>query len=47
LLLNIRWLDNVIKLAVEGWLRLIKGGRVCPQEIDWLLCRYSSHFFRE
>jgi 3-oxoacyl-[acyl-carrier-protein] synthase-3 len=25
---------------------LIKAGRVCPQEIDWLLCHYSSHFFR-
>ncbi|MEG4484561.1 hypothetical protein [Microcoleus sp. D2_18a_B4] len=38
--------QNVMKLGVEGWLRLIKAGRVCPQEIDWLLCHYSSHFFR-
>ena len=43
---NIRLLDNVIKLGVEGWLRLIDMGRVKPQEIDWLLCHYSSHFFR-
>ena len=43
---NIRLLDNVIKLGVEGWLRLIEAGRVFPQEIDWLLCHYSSHFFR-
>ncbi|MCC3456051.1 3-oxoacyl-[acyl-carrier-protein] synthase III C-terminal domain-containing protein [Microcoleus sp. PH2017_08_TRC_O_A] len=43
---NIRLLDNVMKLGVEGWLGLIKSGRVCPQEIDWLLCHYSSHFFR-
>ncbi|MBP0020538.1 MAG: beta-ketoacyl-ACP synthase III [Cyanobacteria bacterium SBLK] len=43
---NIRLLDNVIKLGVEGWLRLIEIGRVDPQEIDWLLCHYSSHFFR-
>lgn len=43
---NIRLLDNVIKLGVEGWLRLIAAGRVNPQEIDWLLCHYSSHFFR-
>ncbi|WP_242724478.1 3-oxoacyl-[acyl-carrier-protein] synthase III C-terminal domain-containing protein [Microcoleus vaginatus] len=43
---NIRLLDNVMKLGVEVWLRLIKAGRVCPQEIDWLLCHYSSHFFR-
>jgi 3-oxoacyl-[acyl-carrier-protein] synthase-3 len=43
---NIRLLDHVIKLGVEGWLRLIELGRVDPQEIDWLLCHYSSHFFR-
>ena len=43
---NIRLLENVMKLGVEGWLQLIKAGRVCPQEIDWLLCHYSSHFFR-
>jgi 3-oxoacyl-[acyl-carrier-protein] synthase-3 len=43
---NIRKLDDVIKLGVEGWLRLIEQGKVLPQEIDWLLCHYSSHFFR-
>jgi len=41
---NIRLLNNIRKLGVEGWLRLIKAGKVCPQEIDWLLCHYSSHF---
>jgi 3-oxoacyl-[acyl-carrier-protein] synthase-3 len=43
---NIRLLDNVIKLGVEGWLKLIELGKVQPTEIDWLLCHYSSHFFR-
>lgn len=43
---NIRLLDQVIKLGVEGWLRLIAQGRIHPNEIDWLLCHYSSHFFR-
>lgn len=43
---NIRLLDDVIKLGVEGWLRLIESGRVKPDDIDWLLCHYSSHFFR-
>ncbi|ELR97386.1 beta-ketoacyl-ACP synthase III [Gloeocapsa sp. PCC 73106] len=43
---NIRLLDNVIKLGVEGWLRLIELGKVQPEQIDWLLCHYSSHFFR-
>lgn len=43
---DIRQLDQVIKLGVEGWLKLIELGRVKPDEIDWLLCHYSSHFFR-
>ncbi|MBD1937137.1 3-oxoacyl-[acyl-carrier-protein] synthase III C-terminal domain-containing protein [Microcoleus sp. FACHB-68] len=43
---NIRLLDKVIKLGVEGWLKLIELGRVRPEDIDWLLCHYSSHFFR-
>lgn len=43
---NIRLLEEVIKLGVEGWLRLIGAGRVKPEEIDWLLCHYSSHIFR-
>jgi hypothetical protein len=43
---NIRLLDKVVQLGVEGWLRLIEAGRVRPDEVDWLLCHYSSHFFR-
>ncbi len=43
---NIRLLDNVIRLGIEGWLRLIEAGQIRPDEIDWLLCHYSSHFFR-
>jgi len=43
---NVRLLEDVIRLGVEGWLRLIEAGHVDPQEVDWLLCHYSSHFFR-
>jgi len=43
---NIRLLDEVIKRGIEGWLKLIAAGRVNPAEIDWLLCHYSSHFFK-
>lgn len=43
---NIRLLDQVVQLGVEGWIRLIEAGRVRPDEVDWLLCHYSSHFFR-
>ena len=43
---NIRLLDNVVRLGVEGWLRLIEAGRIQPEQVDWFLCHYSSHFFR-
>lgn len=43
---DIRLLDKVVQLGVEGWLRLIEAGRVRPDEVNWLLCHYSSHFFR-
>ncbi|MEA5450674.1 3-oxoacyl-[acyl-carrier-protein] synthase III C-terminal domain-containing protein [Leptolyngbya sp. CCNP1308] len=43
---NIRLLDQVVQLGVEGWIRLIEAGRVHPDQVDWLLCHYSSHFFR-
>ncbi|TAF89431.1 MAG: StlD/DarB family beta-ketosynthase [Oscillatoriales cyanobacterium] len=40
------YLDAATAGAFDLRLGLIKSGRVCPQEIDWLLCHYSSHFFR-
>jgi 3-oxoacyl-[acyl-carrier-protein] synthase-3 len=43
---NIRLLNNVIQLGVEGWLKLIETGKIKCSEIDWFLCHYSSHFFR-
>lgn len=43
---NIRLLEEVIKLGVRGWLKLIESGKINPQEVDWFLCHYSSHFFR-
>lgn len=43
---NIRLLNQVVQLGVEGWIRLIEAGRVHPDQVDWLLCHYSSHFFR-
>jgi 3-oxoacyl-[acyl-carrier-protein] synthase III len=43
---DIRRLEDVIKLGVEGWLRLIQLGKINTQKIDWFLCHYSSHFFR-
>ncbi|MEM8722687.1 MAG: beta-ketoacyl-ACP synthase III [Cyanobacteria bacterium P01_G01_bin.39] len=43
---NIRLLEEVIKLGVRGWLKLIETGKINLKEVDWFLCHYSSHFFR-
>lgn len=43
---NIRLLEKVMQLGVEGWLQLIEQGQIQPDDVDWLLCHYSSHFFR-
>lgn len=41
-----RVLPNIVKLGVEEWLRLVKRERVRPEEVDHVLCHYSSDFFR-
>ena len=43
---DVRLLDNIVKLGVDGLLRLIDQGLVEPDSIDHLLCHYSSHHFR-
>lgn len=43
---NLRILDNIVRVGVEGFLNLIKRGKISPQEIDHFVCHYSSHHFR-
>jgi 3-oxoacyl-[acyl-carrier-protein] synthase III len=43
---NLRILDNIVRVGVEGFLRLIKQGKISPAEIDHFVCHYSSHHFR-
>ena len=43
---NVRLLEHIVRLGVEGFLKLIEYGKIRPKEIDWMLCHYSSHFFR-
>ena len=43
---NLRILENIVKVGVDGFLRLIRQGKIAPGEIDHFLCHYSSHFFR-
>jgi 3-oxoacyl-[acyl-carrier-protein] synthase-3 len=43
---DVRQLDALVRLGVEGFLRLIDEGRIVPSEIDHVACHYSSQFFR-
>lgn len=43
---DVRLLENIVKLGVDGYLRLIAEGRVQPDKVDHVLCHYSSHYFR-
>jgi 3-oxoacyl-[acyl-carrier-protein] synthase-3 len=43
---NLRILDNIVRVGVEGFLRLIKQGKISISEIDHFVCHYSSHIFR-
>ncbi|HBV75470.1 MULTISPECIES: beta-ketoacyl-ACP synthase III [Vibrio] len=44
---DVRLLDNIVKLGVDGFLRLIGEGRIKVDDIDHLLCHYSSDYFRK
>lgn len=39
-------LPQIVKLSVEEYFRLIKRERIVPEEVDHILCHYSSHFFK-
>src|SRR5262245_47933562 len=43
---DVQLLDNIVKLGVARYFELIEQGRFKPDEIDWLVCHYSSHIFR-
>lgn len=43
---DVRLLENILKLGVDGALRLIEEGLLDVAKLDHLLCHYSSHHFR-
>lgn len=43
---DIRLLDHIVKLGVDGALRLIDRGILVTADVDHFLCHYSSHHFR-
>ena len=43
---DIRLLENIVKVGVDGALRLIREGVLDVPSLDHFLCHYSSHHFR-
>lgn len=43
---DVRLLDQMVKLGVDGALRLIEEGALRMKDVDHFLCHYSSHHFR-
>ena len=43
---DVRLLENVVKLGVDGFLRVMDKHRLTPESIDHVLCHYSSDHFR-
>jgi len=44
---EVRLLDNIVRMGVDGYLRLVEDGISVPSEINHFLCHYSSHHFRD
>jgi 3-oxoacyl-[acyl-carrier-protein] synthase-3 len=40
-------LNNIVALGVEEYVNLVRAGRIDPDEIDHLLCHYSSEYFKD
>jgi len=43
---DVRLLEQMVKLGVDGALRLIEAGTLVTRDVDHFLCHYSSHHFR-
>jgi 3-oxoacyl-[acyl-carrier-protein] synthase-3 len=43
---DLKTLENIVRVGIEGYLRLQKAGRIRADEIDHFVCHYSSHYFR-
>jgi 3-oxoacyl-[acyl-carrier-protein] synthase III len=44
---DIRLVNEMPKVGVKRFFELVEEGRVRPDGIDWMVCHYSSHFFRD
>lgn len=44
---DIRLVNEMPKIGVKRFFELVDEGKVKTSEIDWMVCHYSSHFFRD
>jgi 3-oxoacyl-[acyl-carrier-protein] synthase-3 len=44
---DVRRLDRLVTLGVDGFFALVDSGRVVPEAIDWMLVHHSSAHFRK
>jgi len=44
---DIRRLEALVTLGVDGFFALVDQGRIQPKEIDWCVIHYSSHYFKK
>lgn len=42
---DVRLLDSMVKMGVDGFLGLVSERRIAVDEIDHILCHFSSHYF--
>ncbi len=43
---DIKLINNIVKLGVDGFFELINSGILAAESIDYLVCHYSSHYFK-
>ncbi|WP_211748055.1 beta-ketoacyl-ACP synthase III [Paenibacillus sp. Marseille-Q4541] len=44
---DVRLVNEITKVGTNRFLELVKEGKIVPESIDWMVCHYSSHFFKE
>ena len=43
---DLRTLEAIVRVGVEGFLRLVNAGKIAAEDIDHFVCHYSSQYFR-
>ncbi|OQP54387.1 StlD/DarB family beta-ketosynthase [Niastella populi] len=43
---DLKLVQHIVPLGVQHFFNLIDEGRIDPNQLDWLLCHYSSEYFK-